>query len=184
MKQTSLEDHPLDGYDPLGSTIRDNSVRVSNQTGYLNGSNQNRPDQNNVGCYNISQFSTPNSSRQVSGFPGLVPLPSSSYGIHRRSRTSAVLLRAQKFESRVQQQQQQQQQQPLNQFQRTLPTRASNERMGPSSRSVLSSFTGINSILLWHKEYHDVFLPTPMVHKGMGLWELASWLGLRDYSYG
>ena len=130
-KQASLEDDPFNGYHPSASA--DNSVRVSNHTGSFNGSIQNRPDNNDVGCYNIAQFSTPNSSRQMSGFPGLVPLPSSSYGIHRRSRTSAVLLRAQKFESRVQQQQHQQ---PLNQFQRTLPTRTSNERMGPSSRFV------------------------------------------------
>lgn len=132
-KQASLEDDPFNGYHPSASASKDNSVRVSNHTGSFNGSNQNRPDNNDVGCYNIAQFSTPNSSRQVSGFPGLIPLPSSSYGIHRRSRTSAVLLRAQKFESRVQQQQHQQ---PLNQFQRTLPTRTSNERMGPSSRFV------------------------------------------------
>ena len=140
MRQTSLDEDPFNGYDP--SPRKDNSVRVSNQTGYLNGSNQNRPDQSSVGCYNIAQFSVPSSSRQVSGFPNLVPLPSSSYGIHRRSRTSAVLMRAQKFESRVQQQQQLQ---PLNPYQRTLPTRTSNERMGPSSRFALKGLAVVPS---------------------------------------
>jgi hypothetical protein len=87
--------------------------------------------------YNISQFtnkdsgSVPKRGGSGLGFASLVPFPSSSYGIHRRSRSSAVLLRAQKFESRLKEQQQQQQQ--LQHIQ-TAPTRASTERLGMPSR--------------------------------------------------
>ena len=86
--------------------------------------------------YNISQFSKQDSVPKRTGgglgFASLVPFPSSSYGIHRRSRSSAVLLRAQKFESRHKEQQQQQQQQQTHI--QTASTRASTERLGMPSR--------------------------------------------------
>ena len=151
--QASFDDYPAsvskhdshNGSPDTGLTIKDDTVRVRNQTRYFNGSSQETKNSNTtvhtndnsgVGCYNISQFSAPNSSRHPSGFPSHVPLPSSTNGIHRRSRSSAVLMRAQKFESRLQQQQQQQQhqhQQSPNHYQRSVPTRSSNERLGQST---------------------------------------------------
>ena len=124
---------------------QDDTVRVSNQTrvdyqGSLNtgynisqfsarDSGYNTSPQlrgNRDSGYSSAQFSTPTRNSGVvpkhSGFPSLVPLPSSSYGIHRRSRSSAVLLRAQKFESRLQQQQQHQS--------HNSSTRSSTERIG------------------------------------------------------
>jgi hypothetical protein len=125
---------------------QDDTVRVSNQTradyqGSLNtgsynisqfsvrDSGYNTSPQlrgNRDSGYSSAQFSTPTRTSGVvpkhSGFPSLVPLPSSSYGIHRRSRSSAVLLRAQKFESRLQQQQLQS---------HNASTRSSTERIGP-----------------------------------------------------